>query len=81
MRDRAARRAALDRLRALARDDDGGYAGHEEAPDFRRGLGRFVPQGDRLVFETTSKERVERGRELLESLAGDAVRFRLVSYS
>jgi hypothetical protein len=39
-----------------------------------------VLERDRLVLETTSEQRVERGRKLLESLAGDAVRFRLVEY-
>ena len=32
------------------------------------------------MLETQSKERVERGRAFVESLAGDAVRFRLVEY-
>ena len=36
----------------------------------------FVIEGERLVFETTSRQRAERGRRLLEGLVGDAVRLR-----
>lgn len=80
VRDREALTAALARHPDLEREDDGSYTWTEEAPEFRRGLGRFVVEGDRLVFETQSEKRVARGRELLESLAGDAVRFRAVDY-
>jgi hypothetical protein len=72
--------AALTRHPDLEAVDDGGYSWTEEAPDFRRGLGRFVLERDRLVLETTSEQRVERGRAFVESLAGEAVRFRLVEY-
>jgi hypothetical protein len=80
VRDRDALRAALAGHPDLERADDDGeaYAWLEDAPQFRRGLGRFVLKGERLVFETQSKNRVERGRRFLESLAGDAVRFKLV---
>lgn len=80
VRDREALRAALEGHPDLEREDDGGYAWLADAPGFRRGLGRFVLERDRLVFETQSEKRVERGRQFLESLAGDSVRFRLVEY-
>lgn len=80
VRDRDALVAALARHPDLGRDAAGDYGWHEDVPEFRRTLGCFVSKGDRLVLETTSKDRVERGRELLESLAGAAVRFRLVEY-
>jgi hypothetical protein len=51
-------------------------AWREDAGDVRRGLGTFVLDGDRLVFETTSEQRAARGRAFLEALVGDAVRFR-----
>jgi hypothetical protein len=80
VRDRERLDAALSGHPDLDREDDGGYVWLEDAPEFRRGLGRFVPSGDRLVFETQSEKRVERGRQFLESLVGDAVRFRVVEY-
>jgi hypothetical protein len=78
VRDPEALVAALASHPDLARDDEGGYTWTEPAPDFRRGLGRFVLEGGRLVLETQSPQRVERGRRFLESLAGAAVRFRAV---
>jgi hypothetical protein len=78
-------RDAVDRLLAghpdLSRQDDGSYAWHEPetAEGFRRGLGAFVPDAGRLVLETTSRARAERGRAFLEALAGEAVRHRATS--
>jgi SEC-C motif-containing protein len=80
VRDREVVTAALGRHPDLERDDDGGYSWTEEASEFRRGLGRFVLERDRLVLETTSEQRVERGRAFLESIAGAAVSFRVVEY-
>ena len=80
VRDRARVEAALSRHPDLDREDDGGYAWLEDAPEFRRGLGRFVLDKERLVFETQSEKRVERGRQFLASLVGEAVQFRLVEY-
>jgi hypothetical protein len=79
-------RAALDRALAghpdLHRQDDGSYAWHEpgDNEEFRRGLGAFVLDTKRVVLETTSKPRVERGRAFLESLAGEAVRYRATRF-
>jgi hypothetical protein len=74
--DRTALLRALAGHPELDRQDDGSFVWGEEAEDFRRSLGRFILGPDRLVFETTSKQRVERGRAFLEELVGDAVRFR-----
>src|SRR3989442_1393768 len=38
----------------------------------RRSLGTVVPEGNRLVFEAISKRRAERGRAMIEALAGGA---------
>jgi len=82
VRDRAALVAALAGHPDLDEQDDGSYAWHEpeDARGFRRGLGTFVLEGDRLAFETTSRPRAERGRRFLEGLAGDAVGFRATRY-
>jgi len=80
VRDRQALLTALEGNPAIDREDDGNYGWFEDTPGFRRGLGRFAFEKSRLVLETQSKERVERGRAFLESLAGEAVGFRLVEY-
>jgi hypothetical protein len=78
-------RAGLDRALAghpdLARQDDGSYAWHEPetADGVRRSLGAFVLGPRRVVLETMSQARAERGRAFLEALAGDAVRHRATS--
>ncbi|OLC16598.1 MAG: hypothetical protein AUH29_04550 [Candidatus Rokubacteria bacterium 13_1_40CM_69_27] len=46
----------------------------------RRSLGTVVPEGNRLVFEAISKRRAERGRAMIEALAGGAVAHRATSY-
>jgi hypothetical protein len=80
--DRAALERALAGRPDLDRQEDGRYAwlapgGSEE---FRRGLGTFVLDAGRVVLETTSKPRAERGRAFLEALAGAAVRYRATSF-
>ncbi|MGH7657071.1 MAG: YecA family protein [Gemmatimonadales bacterium] len=47
-----------------------------EVEDSGRVLGTVVASGERLVLETMSEERADRGREVLESVLGDAVNFR-----
>jgi hypothetical protein len=59
---------------------DGSFGWLEEAGIFQRTLGTIVLEGGRVVFETTSKQRAERGREFLEDLHREAVRFRVISY-
>ncbi len=78
--DRPALVRALASHPYLEYQDDGAYAWLEDAPPGRRGLGTFVLKGERVVFETTSRERAERGRRLLEDVAGDAVKFRATRY-
>jgi hypothetical protein len=78
-------RETLDRALSghpdLDRQDDGSYAWLEPGGtlEFRRGLGAFVLGGGRVVLETTSMPRAERGRTFLEALAGPAVRHRATS--
>jgi hypothetical protein len=48
----------------------------EHADDGVRALGAIRIEGDRLVLETLSKSRADRGRGWLEALAGSAVTFR-----
>ncbi len=52
----------------------------EDTPNFRRTLGTIRIEQDRVVLETTSHERAERGRKLLEEAAGDALWYRLTVY-
>lgn len=46
----------------------------------RRSLGTVVREGRRLVLEATSRRRAERGRAMIEGLAGSAVAYRATSY-
>ncbi len=49
-----------------------------EAP--RRSLGTVALKGQYLVFEATSRPRAERGRAMIEALAGSAVAYRATGY-
>jgi hypothetical protein len=82
VRDRAALQAALANHPELERQDDGSYAWLAEKADgagFRRGFGTFVLEKVRVVLETVSSQRAERGRALLEAAAGPAVVYRATS--
>ena len=82
VRDRAALEAALANHPELERQDDGSYAWLAEKADeasFRRGFGTFVIEKRRVVLETMSRQRAERGRALLEAAAGPAVAYRATS--
>ncbi len=70
--DREALVAALDRHPDLRRDDVDTY----EWIDSADSAGTFVFEDDHLVLETLSARDAERGRELLASIAGDAVAYR-----
>jgi SEC-C motif len=79
----------LDRdaaIRSLAhRDDivdhgDGSYGWLEPAGNFQRSAGAIVIEEQRVIFETTSQKRAEKGRDELPSLLGGAVRFKAISY-
>ncbi len=78
--DRPALLRALTNHPDLEDQGDGNYAWLEDSPPGRRSLGTFVLKGERVVFETTSRERAERGRRLIEEAAGEAVRFRATRY-
>lgn len=52
----------------------------EEGEEFRRGFGTIVREGERLAFEATPRPRAERGRALVERIAGEAVAYRATSY-
>jgi len=52
----------------------------EETTQTRRNLGTFILKGERVVFETLSRERAERGHRFLEELAGEAVRRKATRY-
>jgi hypothetical protein len=82
VRDPATLAAALAGRADLARQDNGSYAWLEDGgpADFRRSLGTLVLQGKRLVFEVISRSRAERGRAMVEALAGSAVTHRATSY-
>lgn len=51
-----------------------------EGDTTRRGLGTVVVERGRLILETMSKARAERGRRLLEDAAGGAVKYRATRY-
>jgi hypothetical protein len=79
----------LDREAAILsladRDDivdhgDGSYAWLEPAGAFQRSVGTMSFEEKRVVFETTSQKRAEKGRDELSNLFGRAVRFRAISY-
>jgi hypothetical protein len=82
VRDHEGLDRALENHPDLNRQDDGSYTWFEPggSEEFRRGLGTFVLEGGRVVLETTSKARAERGRAFLEALAGDAVRYRATGF-
>lgn len=51
-----------------------------EGDTTRRGLGTIVVERGRLILETMSRARAERGRRLLEEAAGSAIRHRATRY-
>ncbi|MCZ6626010.1 MAG: hypothetical protein O7B35_17570, partial [Deltaproteobacteria bacterium] len=78
--DRDALVGALASHPALEDHGDGSYAWLEDADAFQRSLGTFIFQGSRLVLETTSRQRAERGRNLIDEIAGGAAKFRATRY-
>ena len=73
-------KAALDGHPEFEAQGKDAYAWMEQTPEACRGLGAVRIKPRHLVLETMSKERGERGRELLEQLVGDAVAYRLTEY-
>ncbi len=80
VKDRQAVEAALAAHPELNRQDDGSYLWLEGGGEFRRGVGTFVLQRQRLVFEATSRPRAERGRAMIEAIAAGAVAYRATGY-
>jgi hypothetical protein len=78
--ERGPLKAALEAHPNIARHDDGSYGWFEKKGAFDRALGTFGFHGDRLVFETTSQGRAERGRDFIQSVAGGSVKFKAISY-
>lgn len=73
----------LEALRArgdVVSQPDGSFVWLEGEGDDQRLLGTFILKGKRIRLETMSKPRAERGRQWLEALAGDAVRYHATSY-
>lgn len=60
-------------IRAL---DDQYLTWREPTDDGERELGTWSFEGPRVIFEATSQERAAKGREWLERLVGDLVRYR-----
>lgn len=52
---------------------------YELTPAFRRTLGTIRVTDERLILETTSEARAQRGRQWLEGLAPQALRYRVTS--
>lgn len=64
----------------LVKHEDGSYGWMEDKGAFRRSLGTIVLKPNRLALETTSRQRAERGKELIQRLLGDAVNCKAVTY-
>ncbi len=82
VRDRVALIDALDRCAELERDGEKAVWSwfRIDAEGEMWSLGWLELSDDELIVETNSRERGERGRKLVESVAGDAVTFRIVSH-
>ena len=79
--DRAGLVTALNRHPELQSHEDGTYAWLEQTKDgLTRSLGHLALEEDRLVLEVTSRQRAARGRRLLETAAGAALRHRATRY-
>jgi hypothetical protein len=83
VKDQTAVRAALDSESSFEADDEGGYVWLEPSDgDFtRRILGSLKLSQKRLVVETMNRARAQRVQELLERVAGDALRHRLTEHA
>ena len=82
VRDPAGLGAAFAAHPDLEEQDDGSRVWFEPggSEDFRRSLGTLVVKRERLVFEATSRPRAERGRAMIEAVAGDAVSHRATTF-
>jgi hypothetical protein len=80
VKDREVVAATLAVRHDLERQHDGSYLWMQESAEQRRGLGRVALDRHRLIFEATSRPRAERGRAMIETVCGGAVRYRATSY-
>jgi hypothetical protein len=81
--DETAVRAALESESSLDADDEGGYVWFEsgfQGGEGRRILASLKLSPKRLVAKTMNRARAERARELLERLAGSALRHRFIEH-
>jgi hypothetical protein len=78
VRDESEVREACNASPDLDADNDGGFAWLERAAgesDMRRSYGRFAFENGRVVLECMSRQRLERGRALIERLAGQWLKY------
>ena len=75
--DEEALRHALDTSKSMVRDDDDHYGWVDEKEDAsaaRRAFGHLEIANGELILECQTRQRLERGKELLRHLAGEALR-------
>jgi len=75
VRDTGRLKEALERHTEFEKTEPGRYSWRKEVPDGFRSLGTLTVKGNRLILETMSKERAERGRALLEGIAGEVIQY------
>jgi hypothetical protein len=80
LQDRQALTAALTGHPDVVDHGDGSYGWLEDAGALQRSVGTIVVEYRRVVFETTSQRRADRGKEFLQRLCGGAVNFRVITY-
>jgi hypothetical protein len=71
--------AALEGHPALERQDDGSFTWLQPTESYARILGTITIGAGRLTVEAMSESRADHGRQFIEQLLGDAVRFRVTS--
>lgn len=78
--DRDSLRAALGDAPELEEVEPGCFNWHEETPAYCRLLGTIRLTDEHLTLDAASEVRAERGRQMLERLAPQALRYRLTSF-
>lgn len=69
----------LTHMEGVEQITSGVFDWYELRPTFRRTLGTIRVTDERLILETTSEARAQRGRQWLEGLAPQALRYRVTS--
>ncbi|MFQ5580988.1 MAG: YecA family protein [Nitrospiria bacterium] len=72
--------AAIKACNEFKAANDGKYSWYEKPPENLNFLGSLIFRKNRLIVETNSKERGEKGRLLLEKIAGNAIKYRITEY-